>query len=155
MKGISYRGNRICFGRYALQALEPAWITSRQIEAGRRAMTRNVRRGGKIWVRIFPDKPVTVRPTETRMGSGKGSPEYWEAVPNTPLERSEVIRAVIVRTRKELKRDNGMIIRYDDNAAVVIDQEGNPKGTRIFGAIARELRQLNFTKIVSLAPEVL
>ncbi|KAL5570206.1 hypothetical protein UlMin_026781 [Ulmus minor] len=78
-----------------------------------------------------------------------------KAVPNTPLERSEVIRAVIVRTCKELKRDNGMIIRYDDNAAVVIDQEGNPKGTRIFGAIARELRQLNFTKIVSLAPEVL
>ncbi|KAG4163209.1 hypothetical protein ERO13_D01G157901v2, partial [Gossypium hirsutum] len=67
MMGISYRGNRICFGRYALQALEPAWITSRQIEAGRRAMTRNVRRGGKIWVHIFPDKPVTVRPTETRM----------------------------------------------------------------------------------------
>nr|YP_010311137.1 ribosomal protein L14 [Tetrastigma sp. Wen 12461]UNA63277.1 ribosomal protein L14 [Tetrastigma sp. Wen 12461] len=78
-----------------------------------------------------------------------------EAVPNMPLERSEVIRAVIVRTRKALKRDNGMIIRYDDNAAVIIDQEGNPKGTRIFGAIVRELRQLNFTKIVSLAPEVL
>ncbi|KAF8020605.1 hypothetical protein BT93_G1136 [Corymbia citriodora subsp. variegata] len=80
MKGISYRGNRICFGKYALQALEPAWITSRQIEAGRRAMTRNVHHGGKIWVRIFPDKPVTVRPTETRMGSGKGSPKYWVAV---------------------------------------------------------------------------
>nr|YP_009383090.1 50S ribosomal protein L16 [Archidendron lucyi]YP_010383988.1 50S ribosomal protein L16 [Archidendron clypearia]APA32941.1 50S ribosomal protein L16 [Archidendron lucyi]QYJ08846.1 ribosomal protein L16 [Archidendron clypearia]UEQ18121.1 50S ribosomal protein L16 [Archidendron clypearia] len=80
MKGISSRGNHICFGRYALQALEPAWITSRQIEAGRRAMSRNARRGGKIWVRIFPDKPVTVRPTETRMGSGKGSPEYWIAV---------------------------------------------------------------------------
>ena len=78
-----------------------------------------------------------------------------DAVPQMPLERSEVIRAVIVRTCKELKRDNGMIIRYDDNAAVVIDQEGNPKGTRIFGAIARELRELNFTKIVSLAPEVL
>nr|YP_011031684.1 ribosomal protein L14 [Polyscias fruticosa]WRB04923.1 ribosomal protein L14 [Polyscias fruticosa] len=78
-----------------------------------------------------------------------------EAVPNMPLARSEVVRAVIVRTCKELKRDNGMIIRYDDNAAVVIDQEGNPKGTRVFGAIARELRQLNFTKIVSLAPEVL
>ena len=78
-----------------------------------------------------------------------------EAVPNMPLERSEVIRAVIVRTCKELRRDNGMIIRYDDNAAVVIDHEGNPKGTRVFGAIARELRQLNFTKIVSLAPEVL
>lgn len=80
MKGISYRGNLICFGKYALRALEPAWITSRQIEAGRRAMTRNVRRGGKLWVRIFPDKPVTVRPAETRMGSGKGSPEYWVAV---------------------------------------------------------------------------
>ena len=80
MKGISYRGNRISFGKYALQALEPAWITSRQIEAGRRAMTRNARRGGKIWVRIFPDKPVTLRPAETRMGSGKGSPEYWVAV---------------------------------------------------------------------------
>nr|YP_009705542.1 ribosomal protein L16 [Valeriana officinalis]YP_010464101.1 ribosomal protein L16 [Valeriana fauriei]QFQ35237.1 ribosomal protein L16 [Valeriana officinalis]URQ21611.1 ribosomal protein L16 [Valeriana officinalis]UUL71453.1 ribosomal protein L16 [Valeriana fauriei] len=80
MKGISYRGNHICFGKYALQALEPAWITSRQIEAGRRAMTRNAHRGGKIWVRIFPDKPVTVRPAETRMGSGKGSPEFWVAV---------------------------------------------------------------------------
>nr|YP_009319850.1 ribosomal protein L16 [Chaetogastra longifolia]APA18924.1 ribosomal protein L16 [Chaetogastra longifolia] len=80
MKGISSRGSRISFGKYALQALEPAWITSRQIEAGRRAMTRNVRRGGKIWVCLFPDKPITLRPTETRMGSGKGSPEYWVAV---------------------------------------------------------------------------
>ncbi|KAK9724116.1 hypothetical protein RND81_05G049200 [Saponaria officinalis] len=77
-----------------------------------------------------------------------------KAIPNSPLERSEVIRDVIVRTCKELKRDNGMIIRYDDNAAVIIDQEGNPKGTRVFSAIAQELRQ-NFTKIVSLAPEVL
>nr|ANS11054.1 ribosomal protein L16 [Euphronia guianensis] len=80
MKGMSCRGNRISFGRYALQALEPAWITSRQIEAGRRAITKNARRGGKIWIRIFPDKPVTARPAETRMGSGKGSPEYWVAV---------------------------------------------------------------------------
>ncbi|XP_052619951.1 50S ribosomal protein L14, chloroplastic-like [Lactuca sativa] len=78
-----------------------------------------------------------------------------DAVPNMPLERSEVVRAVIVRTCKELKRDNGMIIRYDDNAAIVIDQEGNPKGTRVFGAIAQELRQFNFTKIVSLVPELL
>jgi large subunit ribosomal protein L14 len=78
-----------------------------------------------------------------------------EALPNMPLQRSEVVRAVIVRTSKELKRENGMIIRYDDNAAVVIDEEGNPKGTRVFGAIPQELRQLNFTKIVSLAPEVL
>ncbi|KAK8306389.1 hypothetical protein V6Z11_D03G123900 [Gossypium hirsutum] len=74
---------------------------------------------------------------------------------NTPLEISEVIRAIIICTHKELKRDNEMIIRYDDNVAVVIDQEGNPKGTRIFGVITRELRQLNFTKIVSLALKVL
>nr|QTI91277.1 ribosomal protein L16 [Leuchtenbergia principis] len=80
MKGLSYRGNRICFGRYALQALEPAWITPRQIEAGRRAMTRNARRGGKIWVRIFPDKPLTKKSAETRMGSGKGSSLSWVAV---------------------------------------------------------------------------
>nr|YP_010926862.1 ribosomal protein L16 [Melocactus glaucescens]WKK45467.1 ribosomal protein L16 [Melocactus glaucescens] len=80
MKGLSYRGNRICFGRYALQALEPAWITPRQIEAGRRAITRNSRRGGKIWVRIFPDKPLTIKSAETRMGSGKGPSHYWVAV---------------------------------------------------------------------------
>nr|YP_011014257.1 ribosomal protein L16 [Arenaria przewalskii]WQA10663.1 ribosomal protein L16 [Arenaria przewalskii] len=80
LKGKSSRGNHICFGRYALQALEPAWITSKQIEAGRRAITRNARRGGKIWICIFPDKPVTVRAAETRMGSGKGSVEYWVAV---------------------------------------------------------------------------
>ena len=77
-----------------------------------------------------------------------------EAVPKMSLERSEVIRAVIVRTCKELKRDDGVIIRYDENAAVVIDQKGNPKGTRVFGAITHELRQSNFTKIISLAPEV-
>ncbi|THU42849.1 hypothetical protein C4D60_Mb00t19220 [Musa balbisiana] len=198
----------ICFGRYALQALEPAWITARQIEAGRRAMKRYARRGGKIWLRNS-DKPVTVRPAETVWVRGRGSP-IWvsvvkpgrilyemggvseavakaaislaaskmpirtqfvriadnsgarelmciriigaviidmlngdvivavikEAVPNMPLERSEIIRAVIVRTCKELKRDNGMIIRYDDNAAVVIDQEGNPKGTRFLVAMS-------------------
>ncbi|KAL5645467.1 hypothetical protein ACJX0J_004321 [Zea mays] len=78
-----------------------------------------------------------------------------DAVPQMPLERSEVIRAVIVRTRKEFKGDDGIIIRYDDNAAVIIDQKGNPKGTRVFGAVAEELRELNLTKIVSLAPEVL
>lgn len=78
-----------------------------------------------------------------------------DAVPQMSLERSEVVKAVIVRTCKELKRDDGMIIRYDDNAAVVIDKEGNPKGTRVFGAIAEELRQFTFTKIISLAPEVL
>jgi large subunit ribosomal protein L16 len=77
---MATRGNTISFGDFALQALEPSWITSRQIEAARRAMTRYIRRGGKIWIRIFPDKPVTMRPAETRMGSGKGNPEYWVAV---------------------------------------------------------------------------
>lgn len=80
MRGKATRGNTLSFGDFGLQALEPSWITSRQIEAGRRAMTRYVRRGGKIWIRIFPDKPVTMRPAETRMGSGKGAPEYWVAV---------------------------------------------------------------------------
>ena len=78
-----------------------------------------------------------------------------EVVPNMPLKKSEIVRAVVVRTCKELKRKNGTIIQFDDNAAVVINQEGNPKGTRVFGPVARELREYNFTKIVSLAPEVL
>ncbi len=80
MEGLATRGCNLNFGDYGLQAQEPAWITSRQIEASRRAMTRYIRRGGKIWIRIFPDKPVTMRPAETRMGSGKGSPEFWVAV---------------------------------------------------------------------------
>ncbi|MGB7440520.1 MAG: 50S ribosomal protein L16 [Coleofasciculaceae cyanobacterium] len=80
MRGVATRGNNLNFGEFGLQATEPSWITARQIEAGRRAMTRYIRRGGKIWIRIFPDKPVTMRPAETRMGSGKGSPEYWVAV---------------------------------------------------------------------------
>ena len=80
MTGMATRGNEIAFGQYGLQAIEPSWITSRQIEACRRAMNRYLKRGGKIWIRIFPDKPVTMRPAETRMGSGKGSPEYWVAV---------------------------------------------------------------------------
>jgi large subunit ribosomal protein L16 len=80
MRGQATRGNDLNFCDFALQALEPCWITSRQIEAARRAMTRYIRRGGKIWIRIFPDKPVTMRAAETRMGSGKGAPEYWVAV---------------------------------------------------------------------------
>lgn len=80
MKGLATRGSELNFGDFGLQALEPCWITSRQIEAGRRAMTRYIRRGGKIWIRIFPDKPVTQRAAETRMGSGKGNPEFWVAV---------------------------------------------------------------------------
>ena len=80
MKGKATRGNTVTYGEYGLQATEPSWITSNQIEAARVAMTRYTRRGGKVWIKIFPDKPVTEKPAETRMGSGKGSPEYWVAV---------------------------------------------------------------------------
>ena len=80
MKGKANSGNKIAHGQYGLVALEPAWITNRQIEAARIAMTRYIRRGGQVWIKIFPDKPVTAKPAETRMGSGKGSPEYWVAV---------------------------------------------------------------------------
>ncbi len=80
MKGKATRGNTVSYGEYGLQAVEPGWIKSNQIEAARIAMTRYTRRGGKVWIKIFPDKPVTEKPAETRMGSGKGSPEYWVAV---------------------------------------------------------------------------
>ena len=80
MTGKALRGNKVTYGDFGLQALEPAWITSNQIEAARIAMTRYIKRGGKVWIKIFPDKPITEKPAETRMGSGKGSPEYWVAV---------------------------------------------------------------------------
>jgi large subunit ribosomal protein L16 len=79
-KGLAQRGNQISFGEYGLVALDPAWITNRQIEAARVALTRHIKRGGKVWIRIFPDKPVTAKPAETRMGKGKGNPEGWVAV---------------------------------------------------------------------------
>ena len=80
LTGKALRGNKVSNGKYGLQALEPAWITSNQIEAARIAMTRYIKRGGQVWIKIFPDKPITEKPAETRMGSGKGSPEYWVAV---------------------------------------------------------------------------
>ena len=80
LKGKAMRGNKITYGDFGIQACEPSWITSNQIEAARIAMTRYIKRGGKVWIKIFPDKPITAKPAETRMGSGKGSPEYWVAV---------------------------------------------------------------------------
>ena len=79
LRGKSYRGNKVSFGEYGLQTGEPGWITARQIEAARVAMTRHIKRGGKVWIRIFPDKPITQKPAETRMGKGKGNPEAWVA----------------------------------------------------------------------------
>lgn len=80
LKGKALRGNKVTYGDFGIQAMEPSWITSNQIEAARIAMTRYIKRGGKVWIKIFPDKPITSKPAETRMGSGKGSPEYWVAV---------------------------------------------------------------------------
>ena len=80
MRGKAYRGSAVTFGEFGLQAMEPAWVTNRQIEAARVAITRSMKRGGKMWIRVFPDKPVTKKPAETRMGKGKGSPEFWVAV---------------------------------------------------------------------------
>ena len=80
MKGAAHRGNFVAYGEYGLVALEPCWVTSQQIEAARIALTRYTKRGGQVWIKIFPDKPVTAKPAETRMGSGKGAPEYWVAV---------------------------------------------------------------------------
>jgi len=79
-RGKAYRGSSVAFGEFGLQALEPAWVTNRQIEAARVAITRFIKRGGKMWIRVFPDKPVTKKPAETRMGKGKGAPEFWVAV---------------------------------------------------------------------------
>jgi large subunit ribosomal protein L16 len=99
MRGKATRGNKISFGDFGLQALEPCWITSRQIESGRRVLTRYVKRTGKLWIRIFPDKPVTMKPAGTRMGSGKGSPEYWVAVvhPGRILYEINGVSEVIAR----------------------------------------------------------
>ncbi len=106
MTGASKGGNALAFGEYGIQALEPGWITARQIEAARIAMTRHIKRGGKVWINIFPDKPVTKKPAETRMGSGKGNPEFWVAVvkpgrilfelsyPNEETARAALERAV-------------------------------------------------------------
>jgi large subunit ribosomal protein L16 len=80
MRGKAYRGSSVTFGEFGLQSLEPAWVTNRQIEAARVAITRSLKRGGKMWIRVFPDKPVTKKPAETRMGKGKGPPEFWVAV---------------------------------------------------------------------------
>ena len=103
LKGKSYRGNKVTYGDYGLQALEPAWITSNQIESARIAMTRYIKRGGQVWIKIFPDKPITEKPAETRMGSGKGSPEYWVAVVKPGRVLFE-IKGVAEETAREAMR---------------------------------------------------
>jgi large subunit ribosomal protein L16 len=104
MAGQSTRGATIAFGEYGLKAMEPQWITNRQIEAARVAITRHIKRAGKLWIRVFPDKPVTVKPAETRMGKGKGNPEYWVAVvkPGRVLFELEGVPADVARRALEL-----------------------------------------------------
>ena len=104
MSGQSTRGATIAFGEYGLKAMEPQWLTNRQIEAGRVAITRHIKRAGKLWIRVFPDKPVTVKPAETRMGKGKGNPEYWVAVvkPGRVLFELEGVPADVARRALEL-----------------------------------------------------
>jgi large subunit ribosomal protein L16 len=125
LTGQAKGGTAITFGDYAIQALEPGWITARQIEAARIAMTRHVRRGGKVWIRIFPDKPVTKKPAETRMGSGKGNPEYWVAVvkPGRVLfELSgvapELAREAMERAIQKLPIKAKFVIRHDTEVQV-------------------------------------
>ena len=105
--GKAYRGGTVAFGDYGLKAMEPAWITNKQIEAARVALTRHIKRGGKVWIRIFPDKPVTVKPAETRMGKGKGNPEYWVAVikPGRVLFELEGITEALAMTALRLAAD--------------------------------------------------
>ena len=103
LKGKATRGNTVTYGQYGLVALEPAWITSNQIEAARIAMTRYIKRGGQVWIKIFPDKPITEKPAETRMGSGKGSPEYWVAVVKPGRVLFE-IKGVAEETAREAMR---------------------------------------------------
>src|SRR5215510_1372085 len=104
MNGKAYRGSSVAFGEFGLQALEPAWVTNRQLEAARVAITREIKRGGKVWIRVFPDKPVTKTPAETRMGKGKGAPEFWVAVikPGRVMFELEGISKVLAKEAMEL-----------------------------------------------------
>uniref|UniRef100_A0A1A9Z1G6 Large ribosomal subunit protein uL16m n=1 Tax=Glossina pallidipes TaxID=7398 RepID=A0A1A9Z1G6_GLOPL len=244
-KGLSI-SSKINFGKFGLKAINRGRITSRQIESARRAMARSIKRQGKIWICIFPDKPITKKPLEVRMGKGKGNVEYWvalvqpgkilyeiddvseevarsafklataklpitttfitkmvmynmiqvqtilsvadnsgarsvmcikvlggsrkryariadiikvaikDAIPRAKVKKGEVLKAVVVRTRKALVRSDGSVIRFDKNACVLLnDATEQPIGTRIFGPVTRELRIEKFMKIISLAPEVL
>ena len=125
MKGHAKGGTEVSFGDYGIQALEPGWITARQIEAARIAMTRHVKRGGKVWIRIFPDKPVTAKPAETRMGSGKGNPEHWVAVvkPGRIMFElagvgEELAKAAMERAIQKLPIKARFVVRHDQEVEV-------------------------------------
>jgi large subunit ribosomal protein L16 len=123
MTGLAHRGSEISFGEFGLKCLEPAWITDRQIEAARIAMTRHIKRGGKIWIRMFPDKPVTKKPAETRMGKGKGAPEYWVAVVK-PGRILYEIEGVDEKTAREAMRLAARKLPVKTRFVSRADQEG-------------------------------
>ena len=126
LTGKAYRGNKVTSGTYGLMALEPAWITSNQIEAARIAMTRYIKRGGQVWIKIFPDKPITEKPAETRMGSGKGSPEYWVAVvkPGRILFEMDGISEEIAREAMRLAMHKLPIkCKFISNAEQITEEE--------------------------------
>lgn len=133
MRGKALSGNTIAFGDYGLQALEPAWITSRQIEAARRAITHYMRRGGQVWIRIFPDKPVTAKPAETRMGSGKGAPDHWVAVvkPGRVLfevkgVREEAAREAMRLASHKLPIATKFLAQKEGPETITIETQGSP-----------------------------
>ena len=123
MTGKAYRGGQITLGEFGLKALEPGWVTSRQIEAARIAMTRHIKRGGKIWIRMFPDKPVTKKPAETRMGKGKGAPEYWVAVVK-PGRILYEIEGVDEKTARDAMRLASQKLPVKTKFVTRADQEG-------------------------------
>lgn len=123
MRGAATRGSSLTFGEYGLQALEPCWMTNRQIEAARIAMTRHIKRGGKVWIKVFPDKPVSKKPAEVRMGSGKGNPEYWVAVVRPGRVLFELAgvepvtaREALLRAASKLPIGTRIITREEANA---------------------------------------
>ena len=121
--GLAHRGSTLSFGTYGLQTLEPGWITSRQIEAARVALTRHIKRGGKVWIRMFPDKPVTKKPAETRMGKGKGAPEYWVAVVK-PGRILYEIEGVDEKTAREAMKLAAQKLPVKTKFVTRADQEG-------------------------------
>src|ERR671933_706744 len=131
--GMAHSGNTVAFGEYGIQALEPAWITARQIEAARRAITHHMKRGGKVWIRIFPDKVVTAKPAETRMGSGKGAPDHWVAVvkPGRMLfevagVREELAREALRLAAHKLPIDTRFVVReHEGGVAATAAMTGN------------------------------
>ena len=127
LKGAAHKGNMVTYGDFGLVALEPSWITSRQIEAARIAMTRYIKRGGQVWIKIFPDKPITAKPAETRMGSGKGSPEYWVAVVKPGRVMFE-IKGVDEEVAREAMRLAAMKLPIKCKFVTKAEQEAEEKG---------------------------